>query len=135
MVLRIKNFSIFGVHWKILLLGGVTKNQYTEGLPKKGGLGQFVDSRMGGGGGGLARKREWCFWGRVDTPMPTIYSKTFQASKMDRSAIIVNSFWPLIFFVKCSILDIWQGSRYAYVIYTHNHKKHLLRNKEKLSKL
>ena len=133
MVLRIKNFSIFGVHWKILLLGGVTKNQYTGGLPKKGGLGEFVDSR--GGGGGLARKREWCFWGRVDTPMPTIYSKTFQASKMDRSAKIVNSFWSLIFFVKCSILNIWQGSRYAYVIYTHNHKKHLLRNKEKLSKL
>ena len=47
MVLRMKNFNILGVHWKIWLLGGwVTKNQYRGGgLPKKGGLEQFADLR------------------------------------------------------------------------------------------
>ena len=45
MVLRIKNFNILEVHWKIWLLGrGFTKNQYRVGrLPKNGGLWQFVD--------------------------------------------------------------------------------------------
>ena len=33
------------------------------------GLGQFADLR----GEGLARKREWYFWGGVDTPMHTMY--------------------------------------------------------------
>ena len=32
MVLRMKNFNIFGVHWKIRLLGGVLKNQYVGGI-------------------------------------------------------------------------------------------------------
>ena len=57
MIYRMKNFNIFGVHWKIQLLGvgrGVLRNQYIGcGLPKKGGgLGQFADLK-----GGLARKR------------------------------------------------------------------------------
>ena len=60
MVLRIKNFNILGVRWKIRFLGegggggGGTKNQYIGGIAwKGGGLGQFVDLR----GVGLARKR------------------------------------------------------------------------------
>ena len=34
-----KNFNILGVHGKIRVVGGggVTKNQYIGGLPKKGG--------------------------------------------------------------------------------------------------
>ena len=41
-----KNFNIFGVHWKIRLLGGILKNQYIGGdCLKGGGLGQFVDLR------------------------------------------------------------------------------------------
>ena len=33
-----KNFNILGVHWKTCLLeGGVMKNQYRGGLPKRGG--------------------------------------------------------------------------------------------------
>ena len=32
------------------------KNQYIGGLPKKGGLGQFVDLR-----GGAWQERGWCF--------------------------------------------------------------------------
>ena len=40
MVLRMKNFDIFGVHWKIRLLrggGGDQKNQYIEGIAKNVG--------------------------------------------------------------------------------------------------
>ena len=36
MELRMKNFNVFGVHWKIRFLGGggggVTKNQYRGGI-------------------------------------------------------------------------------------------------------
>ena len=57
MVLRVKNFDIFGVHLKIRFLGGVTENQYRgENCLKRGGLGWFSDLR-----GGLARKREVVF--------------------------------------------------------------------------
>ena len=78
MVLRMKNFNIFGVHWKIRLLrvvvgrgggGGSRKTNIEGGLPKKGErLGQFPDLS-----GGLARKRGWWFWGGVDTPLHTMY--------------------------------------------------------------
>ena len=55
MGLRMKNFNILGVHWKIWLLRGSSwKTNIERGLPKKRGLGQFEDLR---GGGGLARKR------------------------------------------------------------------------------
>ena len=49
MVLRMKNFNIFGVHWKIWLLGGGLRKTDIEGggLPKNGGLGQFADLRGG----------------------------------------------------------------------------------------
>ena len=44
-----KDFNIFGVHWKIRLLGGdLGKPIYRGRLPKKGGgLGQFVGFREG----------------------------------------------------------------------------------------
>ena len=48
MVLRMKNFNILGVHWKIQLLGGgggSQKNNIYGGLPKKGELGQFANLR------------------------------------------------------------------------------------------
>ena len=39
MGLRMKDFNIFGVHWKIQFLGGVhEKPIYRWGLPNKGGL-------------------------------------------------------------------------------------------------
>ena len=46
-----------------------TKNQYRgRGLPKKGGLGQFADSR-----GGLGKKERGMFLrGRGDTPVHTM---------------------------------------------------------------
>ena len=80
MVLRTKNFNIFGVHWKIRLLGGyLGKPIYIGRLPKKGGLGQFV-----GLGGGLARKRGWCFSGGGDTPMLTmIFLSYLELSTID----------------------------------------------------
>ena len=40
MGLRMKDFNIFGVHWKIRFLGGggSRKTNILGGLPKKGGL-------------------------------------------------------------------------------------------------
>ena len=62
MDLRMKNFNITGIHWKIRFLGGAfTKNQYRGAncLKKRGGgLGQFEGLR----GGGLG----------VDTPTHTM---------------------------------------------------------------
>ena len=70
MVLRMKNFNILGVHWKIRLLGGFTKNQYRGGdCPKRG---KGLDSLSIYKGGGLARKKEVVFLRRVDTPMRTV---------------------------------------------------------------
>ena len=57
--LRIKDFNIMRVYWKIQFLrggGGSQKNQYIGGIALKRGLGQFSDLR-----GGLAKKRGWCF--------------------------------------------------------------------------
>ena len=55
MGLRMKNFNILGIPWKIQLLGGSSQKTNIEGgLPKKGGLGQFGD--LGGAwqeGGGV----------------------------------------------------------------------------------
>ena len=70
MVLRLKNFNILGVHWKIQLFWGGHKKTTIEGggLPKKGrGLGQFVNLRgawqeRGGGvfeGGGTHYDYAW----------------------------------------------------------------------------
>ena len=61
MVLRMKNFNILRVHWKMRLLGvgGSRKTNIEGGLPKKEGLGQFVDFREGGG---LGKKEGGCFW-------------------------------------------------------------------------
>ena len=51
MVLRMKNFNIFGVHWKIRVLAGglgVLQKTNIEGeLPKKRVLGQFANLRRG----------------------------------------------------------------------------------------
>ena len=56
-----------GVHWKIWLLDGATKNQYKGGIAIEGGFGQFLSLR-----GGLARKRGGGFEGVLDTPMHTM---------------------------------------------------------------
>ena len=37
----------------------------------------------------------------------------YQTSKMGRFAELINSFYPLTNFAKCSILDVWQGFEYA----------------------
>ena len=69
MVLRMKNFNILGVHWKIRLLGvgGSRKTNVEGGLPKKGALVSLPIY-----GGDLARKRGGGVWGGVDTPMHTM---------------------------------------------------------------
>ena len=55
MKLRMKNFNIFGVHWKIRFLGWrVPKNQYREGDCFK--MGSMDSLQIWDGGGGLTRK-------------------------------------------------------------------------------
>ena len=44
------------------------------------------------------------------------YSEPFQTYKMERFAKIVNNFQPLTIFTNRSILDIWEGYEYAYVM-------------------
>ena len=43
------------------------------------------------------------------------YSETFRTSNMELFAKIVNEFHLLNISAKSSILDVWQGSEYAYV--------------------
>ena len=55
-----EKFYIIGVYWKIRFLGGVTKKQYIGGeFPKKGA---WAVCRFKGGGG-LAEKGGWGFFG------------------------------------------------------------------------
>ena len=57
-----ENFNM-GILWKIWLLGGFTKNQYIGGeivWKGGGGLGQFVDLRVGGA---WQKRGVWWFWG------------------------------------------------------------------------
>ena len=70
MGLRMKNFDILGVHWKIQLLGGSSQKTDIEGgTAYKVGLGKLADLR-----GGLARKRGVVFLREgVDIPMHTMY--------------------------------------------------------------
>ena len=79
MVIRMKNFNILRVHWKIRLLEegwGSRKTNIEGAISKKGGgLGQLVDLR-GGAGGGLGKKEGMVFLsgGRgVDTPMHIMF--------------------------------------------------------------
>ena len=46
MVLRMKNFNILGIHWKIRLLGVCSQKANIEGWDRlKGGFGQFLKLR------------------------------------------------------------------------------------------
>ena len=60
-----KKINMIGVHWEMQFLGGrgSRKKQDIAELPKSGKYRQFADLR------GSWRKRRWCFWERVDTPM------------------------------------------------------------------
>ena len=71
MGLRMKNFHILGIHWKIQLLGGWSswKTGIEGGLPKKGAWTVYRFK------GGLARGGG-CFWGGVDTLMLIIIWST-----------------------------------------------------------
>ena len=84
MRLRIKNFIIMGVHSKIRILVGVTKNQYIGGdCLKRGALGQFADIR-----GGLGEKEGVVLLGGgrgVDTPMHPMV--------VDNVMLFIKLFW------------------------------------------
>ena len=73
-----------GVHWKILLLGGFTKNQYVGKSPKKGGFVQFADLI----GGGELGEKEGGGW-------------------------YPNAHYALTIFIKRSVLDVLQSSGYT----------------------
>ena len=69
-----RNFNIFGVHWKIRILGAGEGGCYQK-TDIEGGIAQFPDLKES-----LARKRGWCFWGGgegVDTPMHTMSKNAF----------------------------------------------------------
>ena len=66
MVLSMKNFNIFGVHWKIRLLGGLEKPIYRGECLKRGSLDSLLIQ------GGLGKKEGGVVLRGVDTPMPTI---------------------------------------------------------------
>ena len=74
MVLRMKNFDILGVHWKIQLLvgggGGVHKKPIYRGDCWKGGggLGQFDNLR-----GAWQEKWGWYFWGGGEGWYPNVH--------------------------------------------------------------
>ena len=63
--LTMKNFNIFGVHWKIQFLSRDSRKTNIEWeVTEKGDLGQFADLKVD-----FERKR-CCFWGGgVDTLM------------------------------------------------------------------
>ena len=55
------------------------KTDKDEGLPKKGGL----DSLQISGGGGLSRKREWCFLRGIDTLIHTMLPDQTEGENKD----------------------------------------------------
>ena len=68
MGLRMKDFNIFEVHWKIWFLeGGSQKTNRYGWLSKKGELGKFAGVR-----GVLVKREHSVFEGVVDTPMHTM---------------------------------------------------------------
>ena len=82
MVLMMKSFNTFGVHWKIQLLGrgDLEKPIYKGDCPKRGAwtVCWFKGAWQERGG--------WCFWGGVDTPMPTMsyYIDSADWQKMEK---------------------------------------------------
>ena len=85
MGLRMKNFDILGIHWKIQPLpGGVYKKPIQYRGPdflKQGELEQFADFGE--------NVRGWCFWvgeggGGVDTLMHTMYNLVLKLQKIER---------------------------------------------------
>ena len=90
------------VHWKTWLLGGISrKTNIKRGDCLKVGGALTVHWFKGG----LARKRGWCFWGRlmgVDTPMHTLNlsgEREGKGKKMKK-----EKYLPLLLNIMCDIL-------------------------------
>ena len=72
MGLRIENFNILGVHWKIRLLGGGVHEKLIQrgGIASKGGAWTVYKFKWVT----WQERGRWCFWGEggSDTPMKTM---------------------------------------------------------------
>ena len=112
MGLRMVNFNILEVHWKIWFLGGrFTKNQYIRGWPKKrgswtvyrykGGLGK----KEGGGGvieGGWYANAHYAFIIEVDSEIKTSIWDFVYVSNII-IIIIIGCFIRYTLKVKCNL--------------------------------
>ena len=103
MVLRMKNFNIFGVHWKIQLLGGVHEKPISRGdCLKREGLEQLVDLREGLGkkeGGGV-------FEGGGLIPQCTLCTKKVVILRIFKSLSRQNECLSEVFWFKLSKLEL-----------------------------
>ena len=71
MGLRIKNYNILGVHWRIWVLGGwFLKNQFR----RRGCLKREAWTVWGFKGRAWQERRRWCFWGEIDIPMHNMFA-------------------------------------------------------------
>ena len=73
-----KNFNIWGAHWKIQLLGGGSrKTNIKQGDWLKGGALTVCQFKLGGGGVLVKKEGGDVFEGVVDTLIHTMVAKSF----------------------------------------------------------
>ena len=129
MGLRMKNFKILAVHWKIWHLGRAGGSQKTdvEGVIslKKGVVTSTVCRfrGVGGVGGGLGRKRGWCFWGGLIprctlckcywlesfwTICPTKIIWNFWAKKWKIIVFFFLLIWAYVWLRCCALSEIYK---------------------------
>ena len=135
MVLKMKNFNILGVHWKVQLLGGFMKNQYRGWDCLKRGGGAWTVCRFIREG--LARKKEVMFLRGVDTSMRTmrvvqnLIRNLFFVSKMTRI------WWVFIWALK-SLKNLhfdWSILCKAYNVWPKKVKWSIFHDTQQLSKI
>ena len=87
MGLRMKNFNIMGVPWKIRFLKG---GSWKASMPKKVGAWTVCRFKRW-----LGKKRGWCFWGGFDTPIHTMITKVFLSvfPKMPTEIFCSKIYW------------------------------------------
>ena len=90
-MLRMKNFNILSVHWKIRFLGRTSqKNDIEGGVPKKGGLGQLKYLR------GLGKKDGGGVFDRGVIPWCTLYLTPSYLLKVTKFVVKIFQFEFLV---------------------------------------